>query len=511
MNAIRQPAVAGQFYPGNAAELSAAVDGYLEAAEPGGSDDVRVPKAIIAPHAGYVYSGPVAATAYKRLAPARDTITRVILLGPCHRVAVRGLALSSADAFATPLGDIALDKDAAAAIEGMKQVEVFDETHKMEHSLEVHLPFLQTVLGEFTLLPLVVGETTPASVAEVLDALWGGDETLIVISSDLSHYLDYDSARALDGATSKAIEEMAPGKIERNGACGRFPVGGLLALAKQRGMSVETVDLRNSGDTAGPKDRVVGYGSWLFFDPHEIASDEQPETKASSVVWGKTVTRKSETTEPAPPSPTSDTPAVEGEHDFGAGTRALLDEHGLTLILLAAASIDHGLEHSAALPVDISEHPPALQENGACFVTLKRNGQLRGCIGSPQAHRALVLDVADNAFKAAFKDPRFPALTPSEREGLDLSIAVLSPQTPMSFSDEADFMSQLRAGRDGLIIADGPRRALFLPAVWDQLPDPHLFVQHLKQKAGMAADHWSPNFQAWRFVTEAVSIDTFSG
>ncbi|MBT6096053.1 MAG: AmmeMemoRadiSam system protein A [Rhodospirillaceae bacterium] len=276
-------------------------------------------------------------------------------------------------------------------------------------------------------------------------------------------------------------------------------------------MSVETVDLRNSGDTAGPKDRVVGYGSWLFFDPPESATDEQPKPNAAAVVWGKTVTKKAEPLAAIPDHPASVTPAVDGEDDFGAGTRALLDEHGLTLILLAAASIDHGLEHRAALPVDIGEHAPNLQENGACFVTLKRNGQLRGCIGSPQAHRALVLDVADNAFKAAFKDPRFPALTPGERDGLDLSIAVLSPQTPMNFADEADFMNQLRAGRDGLIIADGPRRALFLPAVWDQLPTPVAFVQHLKQKAGMAADHWSPAFQAWRFVTEAVSIDTFSG
>jgi AmmeMemoRadiSam system protein B/AmmeMemoRadiSam system protein A len=501
MNAIRQPAVAGQFYPGSAQALSSAVEGYLDAADAG---DRKVPKAIIAPHAGYVYSGPVAATAYKRLEAARDTITRVILLGPCHRVAVRGLALSGADAFATPLGEIKLDKDAADSVSTLPQVTVFDETHRLEHSLEVHLPFLQKVLGEFTLVPLVVGQASPDEVAQVLDALWGGDETLIVISSDLSHYLDYDSAKQLDGATSKAIEELAPEKIDRHGACGRFPMAGLLALAKRRGMSVETVDLRNSGDTAGPKDRVVGYGSWLFFE-------DEPKKRAAKVVWGKTVTKKTDTAPAAAPGaqPPHDE-VVTGEDDFGAGTRALLDEHGLTLVLLAAASIDHGLEHAKPLPVDLAEHPEALRQPGACFVTLKRNGQLRGCIGSPQAHRPLVQDVTDNAFKAAFRDPRFPALTPGEREGLDLSIAVLSPQTPMSFADEADFMAQLRPGRDGLIIADGPRRALFLPAVWDQLPDPKAFVQHLKRKAGMPPDHWSPAFQAWRFVTEAVSIDSFS-
>lgn len=522
MNAIRQPAVAGQFYPGTAAELSAAVSGYLDSAK---ATDARVPKAIIAPHAGYVYSGPIAATAYKRLAPAHDTIKRVVLLGPCHRVAVQGLALSGADAFATPLGEIALDKEAAAAIADLPQVAVFDETHKLEHSLEVHLPFLQTVLDDFKLVPLVVGEATPESVAEVLDRLWGGAETLIVISSDLSHYLDYETARKLDDATRAAIEQLAPEKIARQGACGRFPLGGLLTLAKKRHLSVETADLRNSGDTAGPRDRVVGYGAWLFFDTEksdtEIAASPPPQKPTVKVVWGKKVAEKPKPAAAVPasvsaskpdplPESAKPAPAVVGETDFGAETRALLDRHGLTLILLAAASIDHGLEHGRPLPVGLDEHAPDLKAEGACFVTLKRNGRLRGCIGSPQAHRPLVLDIADNAFKAAFKDPRFKPLSAGERDGLDLSIAVLSPQTPMTFADEADLLSQLRHRRDGLVIADGQRRALFLPSVWEQLPEPGVFLRHLKQKAGMAADHWSDGFKAWRFVTESVSIGDFT-
>jgi AmmeMemoRadiSam system protein B/AmmeMemoRadiSam system protein A len=513
MNAIRQPAVAGQFYPSSAAALSEAVNGYLEFAEPG---DARVPKAIIAPHAGYIYSGPIAATAYKRLEPAHATIKRVILLGPCHRVAVRGLALSGADAFATPLGQIPIDKEAAKLISGLPQVSVFDETHKLEHSLEVHLPFLQTVLDDFTLVPLVVGEASPESVAEVLEKLWGGDETLIVISSDLSHYLDYESARKIDGATCSAIEELAPEKIARQGACGRFPVGGLLALAKKRGMSVETVDLRNSGDTAGPRDRVVGYGSWLFFDGGAAQATKNNSTDAKApakVVWGKKIAKKDPpkvTVKMQPkPAPAAEA-AVVGETDFGADTRALLDRHGLTLILLAAASIDHGLRHGKPVPVGLDEHAPELRAPGACFVTLKMQGRLRGCIGSPQAHRPLVLDVADNAFKAAFKDPRFPALKPDERDGLDLSIAVLSPQTAMAFKNETDLLAQLRPDRDGLVIADGPRRALFLPSVWEQLPDPRAFLQQLKRKAGMAPEHWSQGFQAWRFVTESVAIGDYT-
>ena len=183
MNAIRQPAVSGQFYPGNPAELKTSITKHLNGAV---VSDKRIPKAIIAPHAGYIFSGPVAATAYKRLTLVRNIITRVVLLGPCHRVPVRGLALSSADAFATPLGIIKLDNQAIAKISDLPQVGIFDETHRLEHSLEVHLPFLQTVLGKFTLVPLIVGEASPESIAEVLNTIWGKEETLIVVSSDLA-------------------------------------------------------------------------------------------------------------------------------------------------------------------------------------------------------------------------------------------------------------------------------------------------------------------------------------
>lgn len=491
MTAIREPAVAGQFYPGNAAGLGAAVDKYLTDADRGGA---RAPKAMIAPHAGFIYSGPVAATAYARLEPVRDVIKRVVLLGPCHRAAVQGLALSSADAFATPLGEIPIDKELAKRVLAFPQVEVFDPTHQMEHSLEVHLPFLQRTLDDFTLLPMVVGQASPDSVAEILNRVWGGGETLIIVSSDLSHYLDYDSAREIDAETSSAIENLAPARIARQGACGRFPVGGLLVAAKQREMAVETVDLRNSGDTAGPKDRVVGYGSWLFFDNPRCA-------KNAKVVRGRTV-RKQTSPAPAPPNPAGGRKA-----GFGARTKALLDVHGPSLVLLATASIDHGLAHGRPAPADPAEHPTELQQTGACFITLTRSGKLRGCIGSPEAHRPLAADVAANAFRAAFEDPRFPPLAPSERSGLHLSISVLSPQSPMTFATEQEFMEQLRPDVDGLVIADGKRRALFLPSVWSQLPDPAAFVARLKRKAGLAADHWSDSFQAWRFVTESVSTD----
>lgn len=258
MASIRQPAVAGTFYPAEPSALRALVTDYLAAA----STEGVAPKALIAPHAGYIYSGPVAASVYALLKPARGTIKRVILLGPAHRVAFQGLALPSSDFFATPLGDIAIDKQAIAALKDLPQVRVLDTAHATEHSLEVHLPFLQEVLGDFQLVPIVVGDASAAEVGEVLERLWGGPETLIVISSDLSHYHGYQTAREMDAATSRAIETLRFEDLGFEDACGRLPVSGLLYVARRRGLSVRTLDLRNSGDTAGPRDQVVGYGAY---------------------------------------------------------------------------------------------------------------------------------------------------------------------------------------------------------------------------------------------------------
>lgn len=262
MTFIREAAVAGQFYPGNAGELSTTIEQYLDEAV---AETGPQPKALIVPHAGYIYSGPVAASAYVRLKPYGDQISRVILLGPCHRVPVRGLALSGADVFRTPLGDAPLDKDVIASLE-LPSVKVFDDTHAAEHSLEVQLPFLQMLLNEFTLVPVVVGDAAVETVAEMLEVLWGGPETLIVISSDLSHYLDYDAAKKRDQATCHAIEHFDANSIGPEDACGCRAIGGLLELARRRGMTIETLDLRNSDDTAGPMAQVVGYGAWMLLE-----------------------------------------------------------------------------------------------------------------------------------------------------------------------------------------------------------------------------------------------------
>ncbi len=264
MTTIRRPAVAGMFYPAEADALRRMVDDELAAAPaPGGPP----PKAIVAPHAGYPYSGPVAATVYRAVAPLRDQVRRVVLLGPAHRVPFRGMALPGADAMRTPLGDVAVDADAVTAIAGLPQVGELAAAHAQEHSLEVQLPFLQRTLGDFRVVPLVVGEADTEEVAEVLERLWGGPETLIVVSSDLSHFHDEATAQRLDSATSRAIEALRPEAIGFDNACGRIPLGGLLTVARRRGLEARTLDRRTSADTAGTPERVVGYGAYAFTEP----------------------------------------------------------------------------------------------------------------------------------------------------------------------------------------------------------------------------------------------------
>jgi len=390
------------------------------------------PKALIVPHAGYVYSGSVAAEAYDRLRPARGIVRRVVLLGPCHRVPVRGLALPEAGAFATPLGEVPLDREAIASLAGLSQVVVSRAVHAEEHALEVQLPFLQRVLGEFSLVPLAVGAATPEQVSEVIEKLWGGAETLIVISSDLSHYHPYAEACAIDRGTAQEILGYSTG-IHHEQACGATPVAGLLLAAKRHKLNVELLDLRNSGDTAGGRGRVVGYASFAFWD---------------------------------------------GAPSFG-------DTHGRTLLDIARNSIE------GALGVSSPERLPDeswLKPARASFVTLTQNGGLRGCIGSLEAHRPLGEDVSHNARAAALSDPRFPPLAREELAGTRIEVSLLSTPKLIAFADHADLIAQLRPGEDGLILECGAARGTFLPQVWDSLPDQEQFVAELKRKAGLSPE-----------------------
>ncbi len=260
----RPPAVAGSFYPAEPEVLRAAIHGYLEGARTSSPRGGTPPKALIVPHAGFIYSGSVAANGYVLLESAAAKVKRVILLGPSHHVPFPGLAVAAHDAFETPLGKVPIDGSCRERLLRFPFVHALNEAHRWEHSLEVQLPFLQEVLDAFTLVPIAVGQATPEQVGEVLDSCWGDDETLIVISSDLSHYFDYDTAKRMDAATARAIETLDPPRIQYDDACGRIAVQGLLQTAGRRSLTATTVDLRNSGDTAGSRDEVVGYGTWAF-------------------------------------------------------------------------------------------------------------------------------------------------------------------------------------------------------------------------------------------------------
>lgn len=463
MSLVRHAAVAGMFYPAEPAVLAGDIQLFLEKAAIAPTADAAppFPKAIIAPHAGYIYSGSTAASAYVRLRNARETIRRVVLFGPSHRMAFPGLAVPSVDFFETPLGRVPLDRQTIAGLLRLQGVVTLDAAHAQEHSLEVHLPFLQTVLAHFTLIPVVVGDASPDLVATAMEVLWGGDETLVIVSSDLSHYQDYDHARRIDTDTSRAIERLDLGAISYDQACGRTPIAGLLLEARRHGLTAETIELCNSGDTAGPRDRVVGYGAWTFRskESHSRSQDD-------------------------------------------AVTAALRQSAPLLLALARQAIAARLTGQSCPRPRDL---PAILDAPGASFVTLKKHGDLRGCIGSAVAWRPLADDILDNATAAAFRDPRFTPLTPAEWGEIDLSLSILTPPEPMHFTSETDLLSQLRPRIDGLIIEDGTHRALFLPAVWDMLSEPSDFLRHLKRKAGLPEHHWSPAFTARRF--HAVEFD----
>jgi AmmeMemoRadiSam system protein A len=324
--------------------------------------------------------------------------------------------------------------------------------HQMEHSLEVQLPFLQQVLGDFQLLPLAVGEATASEVAEVLEKVWGGDETLIVISSDLSHFLPDALARQVDGGTVDAILALNS-HLNHEQACGATPINGLMLAAQAHGLHPIVLDVRNSSDTAGDPERVVGYAAFAF--QAEAASEPKRKDEAEQADVDK----------------------------------------GVTLLKLARAEIGSKL----GLAVPSAKQASWLSELGASFVTLTRQGELRGCIGSLEAHRPLGLDVRENAVAAAFRDPRFMPLSRAEFDDIRVEVSLLSAAEPLVVTSEQEALASLRPGIDGVVFEVGHMRSTFLPQVWEQLPEPAEFMAQLKRKAGLAVDFWSESVRLSRY------------
>ncbi|HET9024060.1 MAG TPA: AmmeMemoRadiSam system protein B [Burkholderiaceae bacterium] len=442
----RPAAVAGMFYPASPEALRRSVREFLDEA---GADEAAPPKVLIVPHAGYVYSGSTAARGYATLRQVAGRVRHVVLVGPAHRVALRGVAIPSVGRFETPLGPLDLDRTALDALAEVPHVVQSDRAHAAEHALEVQLPFLQEVLENFTLVPLVVGDAAPDEVAAVLERVWGGPETLIVVSSDLSHYLPYDTARRVDAMTLAQVLQLGP-ELDHQQACGATPINALMLVARRRGLHPRLLTACNSGDTAGDRDGVVGYAA-LAFTAEEARDNAQN------------------------------------------------DERGEVLLAHARNAIESLFRRGNGKAL---RDAPFLDRPGATFVTLCRNGELRGCIGSLEAERPLREDVAANARAAALRDPRFEPLTERDLEGLSVEVSLLDAPQPLTFHDEDDLVRQLQAARDGVLLEYGRQRSTFLPQVWEQLPDPWDFLRHLKVKAGLSPDFWSLDIRVSRYAVE---------
>jgi MEMO1 family protein len=452
---VRLPAVAGLFYPGEEAKLSKTIDGLLAS-----TPERQIPrlKALICPHAGYEYSGQTAAIAYKLL-PGRSVQT-VVVMGASHYAGFQGASIPNADFYQTPLGLVPISEKAKAlastppfVLEPQCQVQRppwwrqapkpapetgRDTPETWEHSVEVQVPFLQKVLKNFKLLPAVMGEVDPAQVAKALAGQLD-DKTIVVASSDLSHYHTYQAAKGLDDRCVKAICGLDIEAMAEQEACGKVPIMALLHLARQKGWKAQVLDYRNSGDVTGEKDRVVGYTAVAFYVP--------------------------------------------ASGNLGAAERKfLLDLARKTVAKVAAGG---SLPEVAATDV-----PSKLAEKKACFVTLTKSGTLRGCIGHLTAMAPLHQAVVDNARNAALRDPRFPPVQPDELDQLKIEISVLTEPQPLPFSSPDDLLSKLHPNEDGVLLHIGSRTATFLPQVWAQIPDKVEFLNHLSQKAGCEPSAW---------------------
>jgi hypothetical protein len=478
---VRDPAVAGIFYPKDESILKREIGRLLDKAKP---QPVKNLRALVCPHAGYEFSAPIAASSYKLL--VGQHFSTVILLGPSHYALFSGAFVPAVDAYRTPLGLIPLSPKAAA----MAKIRPFvshppcrvdrpnwvgyssrkppplgeDMPDTWEHSLEVQLPLLQCTLHDFRIVPVVFGEVDPATVAKRLVPFLD-DDTLLIVSTDLSHYHPYEEAKAEDTRTVKAICDLRADLIDDEDACGHAAVVTLIDIARQKGWKAHLLDYRNSGDTFGDKSAVVGYAAIAF------ASSEARKPLATS------------------------------------GSSQFTPEEQRTLLRLARKSVTAAVTGSEA-PKDDPKVAAKFRERRACFVTLTRNGDLRGCIGSLSPQESLYGAVISRAKAAATEDPRFNAVQPNELDKIEIEISVLTLPEPLAFTSPRDLLEKLRPGIDGVVLSVDGQTATYLPQVWEQLPDKRTFLRELSQKAGLAADAWtSPAATVMTYQVEAFHED----
>jgi len=447
---VRQAVYDGQFYPENADELTALIRKYTELA---GKTPFTFPagailKALILPHAGYVYSGWTAAHASKVL--KNQSYKKIIIMGPDHRVGFANCAVSDAPAYETSLGKVLLHPDAGNLRENHSNLfKSVPKSDAMEHCIEVQLPFLQHYLKDFAIVPIVMGPGDAALYAGAINGLLDS-ETLIVVSSDLSHYLPQDQAISTDRETIRHIvdRDIESLSLKNQIACGIIPIQVLTRLALDHGWQPLLLHYSNSGDTAGPKDSVVGYAAIAYF--------KMPDTPLQK------------------------------------GSRLMDKKKGELLLKLARKTIADRLHIQIKEAEDSSAglSDESFTARRGTFVTLKIHDQLRGCIGNLSADKSIIDGVRENAVHAAFDDPRFPPLSKNEFNAVAIEISLLTEPEKLAYTDSADLLNKLRPHVDGVIIKKGPYSATFLPQVWDQLPDKASFLSHLCAKAGLSSDEW---------------------
>ena len=437
---LRLPVWQGKFYPEDRLELEELIGKFTDQALQNGIEDIKTNriKALIMPHAGYIYSGLTAAHAAVLL--KNKSFKKVIILGPDHRVGFTGCSVSSADAWLTPLGRVELSDQSEQLIKISSLFHVNPRSDEQEHSVEVILPFVQTYLDDFKLIPLVVGRCDIHKTGNKISSMIDND-TILIISSDLSHYLSYEDAIKKDRATIKMILNQEKDKLLKtsNAACGKIPILILMEIARKRGWKPVLLHYSNSGDTAGGKSRVVGYCAMAYIkaEPEEFSKNQ-----------------------------------------------------GDTLLRLARETIAQkmGLKRDNTVFKDLDT--ACFEKEQATFVTLYLKGRLRGCIGSLEPRESIWESVKHNAVNAAFRDPRFPVLTREEFKNIKIEVSILTPPAILEYSDHKDLIAKLEPGLDGVIIKKGWASATYLPQVWEQLSDTESFLSHLCQKAGLSSKEW---------------------
>jgi AmmeMemoRadiSam system protein B/AmmeMemoRadiSam system protein A len=446
--AIRKPVVAGSFYSANPEKLRSEVNDYLSK----GKKRTQYPSMLISPHAGYIYSGPVAGMGF---AAIDRKISKVILIGPSHRKAFEGLSIPDVTAYETPLGLVNLAKNDIKILRADPMVHAYPDAHDREHCIEVQLPFLQVMLNNFSIVPIITGRVNPEAAAKLIRPLID-KQTLVVISSDFSHYHPHAEAKKLDSAS---VESILCGNTHGDiDACGELPIRIAISLANTLGLSPELIDMRNSFETfpeSGRKQEVVGYASIAYFKKD---SKTAPDRSAANE-------KKMDTT---------DSFLLQGDKEF--------------LLTLARSALENAVNNLD--PPSPSDIPASCLEKCGCFVTLTINGDLRGCIGYLEGIKPLYRAVIENAKNAALGDPRFPDVTPGETESIRIEVSVLTKPENLEFAGPDDLLAKLVCGRDGLILAAKGRQSTFLPQVWDQIPGKKEFLEHLSMKAGLEKNAW---------------------